>query len=100
MNPKGRWKKGETGNPEGRPKGVPNKVTMNVKLAIQSIIENNIDRFQERLDRLEDKDWIKAMTELVKVVVPKNMTVDAGESGKVTINFVREKPKGEQGDNN
>jgi hypothetical protein len=73
---------------------------MDVKFAIQSIIENKIGEFEDRLDKLEDKDWIKAMTELVKVVVPKNMTVDAGESGKITINFVREKPKSEQGDNN
>ena len=87
-----RFKKGETGNPAGRPKGVPNKVTMDVRLAIQSIIEDNIGKFQARLDNLEDKDWIKAMTELMKVVAPKNITMDNADGTGIVINFVREKP--------
>lgn len=43
--PRGRWKKGESGNPLGKPKGLRNKATM----ATEAIISGRADELVEKV---------------------------------------------------
>ena len=54
---------------KGRPKGSPNKTTQEVRDAYQMFAENNIDKFQEWIDKVAKTNPAKAM-ELVLSLFP------------------------------
>ncbi len=72
-----KYQKGQSGNPQGRPKGAKNKVKSKLLDAISSIIEDNIERLQEDLDSLEPQDRVKALTNLIGYIIPKQQAVKA-----------------------
>ena len=53
--------KGKTNNPNGRPKGTPNKTTKEIRDAFQLFVEDNIESFQEWIDRIAEKNPVKAI---------------------------------------
>lgn len=56
-----RFKKGESGNPNGRKAGVPNKATTAVREAFSAFVEGNMHRVQELFDRVAEDDPAKAL---------------------------------------
>jgi hypothetical protein len=54
----------------GRQKNTPNKTTKELRDKISSIINNNIDKVQTDLDKLEPKDRLNILLQLVKYVTP------------------------------
>ena len=72
------FKPGTSGNPNGKPKGAENKVTKEIRAKIGLILNNNIDKVQTDLDKLEPKDRLNILLQLIKYVTPslKAMEVD------------------------
>ena len=54
--------------PNGRPKGVPNKSTTNARQAIAAFVENNAERLNRLLDKIEAENPAKAFDCIMSVV--------------------------------
>ena len=70
----GRYKKGESGNPNGRPKGVPNKQTQDIRAAYQKLTENNLENMTVWLQQIAADDPARAMDMMLKLsefIIPK-----------------------------
>jgi hypothetical protein len=65
-----RYKKGQTGNPNGRPKGKPNRSTRYIKDAIAAFIGDNIDQIQKNFNLLEPRDKLAFIRDLLKYAIP------------------------------
>ena len=63
-------------NTNGRPKGSLNKLNSEVKETIANIIEGNAEGFKERLERLNDSDFIKYYLQLLKFVIPHQKSIN------------------------
>ncbi len=72
-----KFQKGASGNPQGRPKGAKNKIKSRLLDAITSIVEENIERLQNDLDSLEPQERVKAVTNLIGYIIPKQQAVKA-----------------------
>ena len=76
--------KGRTNNPNGRPVGSKNKLTVSVKEKIVEEVNDNLDSYIKRLKSLGDRDYVRCMTELIKLVVPRPLNEE--ESNTININ--------------
>ena len=95
-----RYKKGESGNPNGRPKGAVARTTKEMKEALQFIIDNNLYRLQEDLDRMSPGVRWGVLEKLKKYVIPtmSQTKVDAEVSGDIKIKIVYEDELGKEED--
>ena len=66
-------------NDNGRPVGSKNKSTILVKNTIASILDDNVELFKEKLQRLNDKDFVRAYMDLTKYVIPTMKAVEVNE---------------------
>ena len=88
---------GTSGNPKGKPKGAENKLTKEIRAKIGLILNNNIDKVQTDLDKLEPKDRLNVLLQLMKFVTPqlKQIEVDHQEQEHnftpIIIDFTNEK---------
>lgn len=95
------------GNPNlgagpGRPKGLANKSTQKAREAISLFVEGNIDRLQDWLDQIAEKDPEKAyrcFMDVIEYHIPKLQRSElTGADGKdlipdkVTIEYVEKSP--------
>jgi len=82
--------KGRTNNPNGRPIGSTNKVSADLKQRIADLLDEKFDRFNEALNSLDDKEMVKAYTDLVPFAVPKmasaSVTIESIEEVKKSVN--------------
>ena len=62
---------GISNNPAGRPPGAGQKITISVRGNIVKQIEDDIDRFFAELNALQGRDYVRAFTELLKLVIPR-----------------------------
>lgn len=63
--------KGRVNNPKGRTRGAVNKTTRFGRELINELLETRKERIGEELDKLEGKDFIRAIIDLIAYVVPK-----------------------------
>lgn len=68
-------RKGQTNNPAGKPKGAKNKVSQDIREKIATLIEGNLNDFEKDLSKLEPKERIKFLIDLMPYVVPKLQTI-------------------------
>lgn len=67
--------KGQTNNPNGRPKGSKNKVNEAIRDKIQGLFEGNFEKIQTDLEKLDPKDRLKFLTDLMPYLVPKLQSI-------------------------
>ena len=60
----------------GRQKNTPNKITSEIRAKIGLILNNNIDKVQSDLDKLEPKDRLNILLQLVKYVTPQLKAIE------------------------
>lgn len=83
----------EKGNP-GRPKGAKNKVNAQMRDLIQQLFDDNFDRMQNDLERLEPKDRLKFLSDLLPYLLPKlqnttfNQTIDLDSLSEEEIDIL------------
>ena len=75
---------GISNNPTGKPKGAANNLSISVREKIVEHIKNDFDAYIEELNSLEGKDYVRCMTELIKLVVPRPLNEE--ESNAMNIN--------------
>lgn len=68
-----KYKKGQSGNPNGRPKGCTNEKTKYIRDWIISIIGSNAKALSENFKRLSVKEQFKVITQLMPYVLPKQV---------------------------
>ena len=51
-------------------KGVPNRVNHEVRKSFQLLVENNLEKLQKDLDKLEPKDRIRFILDMAKFILP------------------------------
>ena len=76
--------KGNTNNPNGRPVGTKNKLHLSIREKIIENVTDNLDDYFIKLYSLEKKDYIRCMTELLKLIIPRPLNEE--ESNSLNIN--------------
>ena len=71
-------------NPKGRPVGSKDKLPSMVKSDIIDYLNNNLDEYFLKLNSLDGRDYIRCMTELIKLVVQGPLSEE--ESNAININ--------------
>lgn len=66
----------------GRPKGAQNKETKKLREFLSDVLHNHQQKFEEALLSLDDKDFIKAYTDLLEYSTPKLQRTE--HSGEIT----------------
>jgi len=75
---------GISNNPTGKPVGTKNKLSISVKEVIVEEVTNDIDSYIKRLKSLGDRDYVRCMTELLKLIIPRPLNEE--ESNALNIN--------------
>ncbi len=70
---KGRFTSGN----KGRPKGTQNKAKKGVEEAVLEIVEGNLDKVMRDLKKLSPRDRVRAITDLLKYVLPAKRAIDS-----------------------
>lgn len=66
-----KFKKGQSGNPNGRPKGAKNKDTKALRERINHLLNKNWEAIQTDLEELTPKERIDAYIKLLEYALPK-----------------------------
>jgi hypothetical protein len=65
-----RFKKGESGNPQGRKRGTRNRTTAELQQALLKLLDDNLNELSEDLKALKPKDRATLLLNLAKHVTP------------------------------
>ena len=65
-----RFKKGESGNPQGRKRGTRNRTTAELQQALLKLLDDNLNELSEDLKALKPKDRATILLNLAKHVTP------------------------------
>ena len=74
------FKPGESGNPSGKPKGAVNKVTNQMRETFSAIFEDNKEKIQEDLDKVDPKDRLQFWVAMMPYFMPKLTAIRAEHS--------------------
>ena len=61
-----RFKKGESGNPEGRKKGTRNRTSEEVRQSLLKLLDDNLAKLQKDIDSMKGKDRAILLINLAK----------------------------------
>ena len=70
------------GNVNGRPKGSLNRVSSDVKEIVADILNDKSSDFIERLERLNDSDFVKYYLQLMRFAIPTIRSVELTNDDK------------------
>ena len=76
----GKFKKGESGNPDGRPPGSRNKTGNDVREMIGVFIAEKLPYLFKMFDKMEAKEQRIFITDLMPYYIPKHQSIDMGIS--------------------
>ena len=90
-----KWKKGQSGNPEGRKKGQGNKVTKVTRETIALALQGSTSEIKTALAEVREKsakDYIDCIVKLLPYVTPKLLAAQINEekSHKIEINLTED----------
>lgn len=68
---------GKSGNPSGRPKGSRNKSTSEMRVWIRQLVDDNREKLEADLMKLEPKDRWQIIERLIQYCLPRLSTIDA-----------------------
>ncbi len=69
-------KKGQVNNPAGRPKGAKSRATADLRKAVNDLLDNNWEKIQNDIDKLEAKDRLTFLERLLSYSLPKLSAVE------------------------
>ena len=81
--------KGRTNNPNGRPIGSVQRIPISVKETIIKRIEDDIDKFFYELNALQGRDYVRCMTELLKLVIPRPLNEEESDAVNASSELIR-----------
>ena len=87
MNANTKFKKGESGNPNGRPPGSINKTTAEMKKLIKTYVKNELEQADSLLSELTAKERLDILCKMLPYIMPKQGQIDLKEHKQVTINY-------------
>ena len=71
-----KFKKGESGNPNGRPAGTPNKVNREIRQRINDFLDENFETIEDDLKALEPRERVRFYIELLQFGLPKLQAIE------------------------
>lgn len=78
-----KYKKGQSGNPNGRPRGSTNEKTKYIREWVISLIGSNAQSMAENFKQLTSKEKWRVITQLMPYVLPKQSEATV----KADVNF-------------
>lgn len=78
-----KYKKGQSGNPNGRPRGSANEKTRYIREWVISLIGSNAQSMAENFKQLTSKEKWRVITQLMPYVLPKQTEATV----KADVNF-------------
>ena len=80
---------GISNNPSGKPSGTVNKISLSVKERIIDAVNKDFDGYMIKLSGLPDKDYVRCMTELLKLVVPRPLNEEEFNAMNVNAEIIK-----------
>jgi len=87
MNTNTKFKKGESGNPNGRPKGTQNRTTKEMKELIKAYVEKELEQADSLLNELTAKERLDILCKMLPYIMPKQQEVKKENAKEITINY-------------
>ena len=66
-----KYAKGHSGNPKGKPTGAKNKINIALKERVRLLIDNNFEKLESDLIKLDSQARITAIIKLMEFVLPR-----------------------------
>ncbi len=84
-----KFKKGNSGNPNGRPKGAKNKTSTDLRELISNFLLENFETIQADFDELQPMERAKVFRDLLQYGLPKIQAISEDiDKEPNTINFI------------
>jgi len=80
---------GISNNPAGKPAGTNQKLTLSVRERIIEKIQDDLDKYFEILNVLTEKDYMRCMNELLKLVVSRPLNEEESSALKINSEFIK-----------
>jgi len=97
-----KFKKGESGNPDGRPKGTPNRTTAQIKELLNQFVSMNLEDIQEQYDALDAREKLQFFERVLKYVVPQQQSytenIDVSQLSESEIDSLLDRIMRKEGD--
>ena len=81
--------KGNTNNPNGKPPSTVQKLTLSVRERIVEQIQTDFTKYFEELNALTGKDYVRCMTELFKLVIPRPLNEEESNAYNVNSELIK-----------
>ena len=81
--------KGNTNNWNGRPAGANQKLSFSVREKIVEAVTTDFDNYMVTLKSLDNRDYVRCMTELIKLVVPRPLNEEESNSANINNEFIK-----------